>query len=149
MKSALFVTDVTHSVLYVYIFSLTPEEAMVDNLAKACGTKNIIVLYSENTDLVSNIYRPICKFLTGSLRITLMTDTVDVELTVWMVKGIYVYRKDHTMESTIVTSWSKNVTPFPSLRHKIEAYKDKQRDKKVLQWTNSFQFPTDPITQTT
>ena len=29
---------------------------MVDNLAKACGTKKIIVLFSENTDLVSNIY---------------------------------------------------------------------------------------------
>ena len=35
------------------IFSLTPEEAMVDDLAKACGTEEIIVLFSENTDLVS------------------------------------------------------------------------------------------------
>ena len=28
-------------------------------------------------------------------------DTVDVELTVRMVKGIYTYCKDHTMESTV------------------------------------------------
>ena len=30
---------------------------MVGDLVKACGTKKIIVLFSENTDLVSNIYR--------------------------------------------------------------------------------------------
>ena len=33
---------------------------MVDDLAKACGTKKIIVLISENTDLVSNIYFFLC-----------------------------------------------------------------------------------------
>ena len=33
----------------------TPEEAMVDDLVKVCGTKKIIVLFSENTDLVSNM----------------------------------------------------------------------------------------------
>ena len=65
-----------------------------------------------------------------------------------MVKGIYTYRKDQTTESTIFTPWSKKVTPFPSLRSKIQAYKDKQRDK-VIQWANSFQFPTHPVTQIT
>ena len=35
------------------------EEAMVDDLVKVCGTKKIIILFSENTDLVSNIY--MCK----------------------------------------------------------------------------------------
>ena len=29
---------------------------MVDDLTKACGTERIIVLFSENPDLVSNIY---------------------------------------------------------------------------------------------
>ena len=29
--------------IWVFIFSLTPEEAMVDDLAKACGTKKIKV----------------------------------------------------------------------------------------------------------
>ena len=58
------------------------------------------------------------------------------------------YRKDHTAESTIFTQWRKKVTPFPSLRYKIQTYKNKQRDKKVSQWTNSFQFPTHPVTQT-
>ena len=29
---------------------------MVDDLGKACGTEKIIVLFSENPDLVSNMY---------------------------------------------------------------------------------------------
>ena len=36
--------------------------------------------------------------------------------------------------------------PLPEMQ--IQAYKDEQRDKKVLQWTYSFQFPTHPVTQT-
>ena len=88
-------------------------------------------------------------FLFGSLKTTLLTDTVDTELTVWMVKGIYTYRKDHTMESMIFTPWSKKVTPFPSLRCKIQVYMDEQRDEKVIQWGNAFQFPTHPVTQST
>ena len=80
---------------------------------------------------------------------TLPTDTVDIGLTIWTVQGIYMYRKDHTVESTIFIPWGKKVTPFLSLRCKIQVYKDEQRDEKVLQWTNSFQFPTHPVTQTT
>ena len=63
----------------------------------------------------------ICDFLFGSIRTNLLMDTVNIELTVWMVKGIYTYGKDHTMESMIFPTWSKKVTPFPSLRHKIQA----------------------------
>ena len=75
-------------------------------------------------------------------------DTVEVELTVQMVKGIYTYRKDHTAESTIITPWSKKVMPFLSLRCKIQVYQDDQRSKKVLQWGNTFQFSAPPVTQT-
>ena len=42
---------------------------------------------------------PICNFIFGSIQTGLLTDTVDVELTIRMVKGIYTYRKDHTAES--------------------------------------------------
>ena len=77
---------------------------------------------------------PICDFLFGSIRTNLMTDTVDIELTVWMVKGIYTYKKDHTIKSSIFTLWSKKVTPLPSLGCKIQAYQNDQRNEKVLQW---------------
>ena len=36
--------------------------------------------------------------------------------------------------------------PLPGMQ--IQAYKDEQRDEKVLQWGNSFQFSTPPVTQT-
>ena len=48
----------------------------------------------------------------------------------------------------IFTLWSKKMTPFSSLRCKIQVYKDEQRDEKVLQWGNSLQVSTPPVTQT-
>ena len=43
------------------------------------------------------------------------------------------------------------MTPFPSLRHKIQAYHNDQRSKRVLQWGNNgdtFQFSAPQVTQT-
>ena len=92
---------------------------------------------------------PICDFLFGSIRTSLLTDTVDVVLTVQIVKGIYTYRKNHTTESTIFTLWSKKVIPFPSLRRKIQAYQDDKRSETMLPWNNgnTFQFSTLPVAQ--
>ena len=45
------------NLLLRWTFSLTPEAAMVDDLIKACDTEKITVLFSENPDLVSNIYK--------------------------------------------------------------------------------------------
>ena len=59
---------------------------------------------------------PVCNFIFSSIRISLLTDTVDIDL---RVTGIYTYHKDNTMELTIFTPWSKSVIPFPSLRQKI------------------------------
>ena len=91
---------------------------------------------------------PICDFLFGSMRTSLLMDTADIELTVWMVKGIYTYRKDHAMESMIFTPWSKNVIPFPSLRHKIQVYQDYKRNERLLPWNNgnTFQFSAPSMT---
>ena len=58
---------------------------------------------------------PICNFIFGSIWTGLPMDTVDVELTVRMVKGIYTYRKDHTAKSTMFLPWSRTIIPFPSL----------------------------------
>ena len=49
-------------------------------------------------------------------------DILDVDLTIWTVKEIYTYRKDHTAESIIFTPWNKNVIPFLSLIWKIQAF---------------------------
>ena len=92
---------------------------------------------------------PICDFLFGSIRTNLLIDTVDIELTLWMVKGIYTYGKDHTAESTIFTPWSRKVTPFPSLGCKIQAYQDDKRSERVLSWNNgnTFHFSAPSMTQ--
>ena len=70
---------------------------------------------------------PVCDFFFGFMCTNLPIDMVDMELTIRMVQGIYIYRKDHTAESTIFTPWSKSVTPFPSIRKKIKAFNEDSR----------------------
>ena len=75
---------------------------------------------------------PVCDFIFGSIRTSLLTEMVGVDLTIRMVKGIYMYCKDHTTELTIFTLWSTSVIPFPLLRQKIQAFKD-NKSKKTQQ----------------
>ena len=77
----------------------------------------------------------VCNFFFGFMHTNLPTDTVDMELTIRMVQRIYIYHKDHTAESTIFTPWSKSVTPFPSLRKKIKAFKEDSKGWMTLNWT--------------
>ena len=56
---------------------------------------------------------PVCDFIFKSICMSLLMDTVDVELTIRMVRGIYTYRKDHTAESMVFSPWSRTVIPFP------------------------------------
>ena len=80
---------------------------------------------------------PVCDFIFSSIHTCLPTDTVDIELTIRTVMGIYTCCKDHTVELTIFTPWSKSVTPFPSLRCKIQAFKDDNRQQLMMPWNNS------------
>ena len=117
-------------------FTLASKDSQVENALK--------IIITEMAYEISSI----CDFLFGSIRTTLPTDTVNIEFTVWMVKGIYTYRKDHTAESTIFTPWSRKLIPFPSLRHKIWAYQDGKRNESALSWNNGsmFQFSAPPMT---
>ena len=78
---------------------------------------------------------PVWNFIFGSIHTCLPMDMVDVELTIRMVKDIYTYHKDHNMESTIFLPWSKTVFPFPSLRWKIQAYKNDTKHT-TMTWNN-------------
>ena len=51
---------------------------------------------------------PVCDFIFGSIYMCLLTDMMDVGLTIMMVKGIYTYCKDHTVESMIFFQWSES-----------------------------------------
>ena len=83
-------------------------------------------------------------FFSGFMCTNLPANTVDVELTLRMVQGIYIYHKDHTAETTIFTPWSKSVIPFPSLRKKIKAFKEDSKGQMTLTWTPSDSTPTKP-----
>ena len=86
-----------------------------------------------------------CDFMFGSICMCLPTDTVDIELTIRTVKGIYTCCKDHTEESTIFSPWSKSVIPFPSLRWNIQTSEDNNISKQVtMTWDNGMtpQFST-------
>ena len=87
-------------------FTLAQEEQEIEKIL----IKSIF--YRKWQDKINPVYN----FIFGSIHMSLPMDTVDVELTIRMVKGIYTYCKDHTMESTIFSPWSKTVIPFPSLR---------------------------------
>ena len=89
---------------------------------------------------------PICDFIFGSIRTCLPTYKVEVDLTVRTVKGIYTYKKDHTSESTTFTPWSKKVILFPSLRWKIQAFKNDKRQNMTKPWNdgNNVQFSAPP-----
>ena len=80
----------------------------------------------------------------GLMHTNLPTDKVDVELTIRMVQRIYIYHKDHTAKSTICTPWSKSVTPFPSLRKKIKAFKEDSRGHSTPAWMPLVNTQTKP-----
>ena len=67
--------------------------------------------------------RPVCDFIFSSIHMSLLTDTVDMELMTRGVKGIYTYRKDHMAKSTVFSPWSRTVNPLPLLHRKIKPSK--------------------------
>ena len=90
---------------------------------------------------------PVCDFIFRSIHTGLPMDTVDMELMIRMVKGIYMYRKDHTAESMVFSPWSRTVILFPSLHKKIQAFQDENR--QMTTWNighamSYFSAPTQP-----
>ena len=81
----------------------------------------------------------VCNFIFGSFCMTLPTDTMDMELMIMTVKGIYTYRKDHTAESMVFLPWSRTMVPFPLLCRKIQAFQSESRQTMV--WDNNNAMP--------
>ena len=73
--------------------------------------------------------KPSCNYLFRFFWCALPEDTMDIKVTVRMVNGIHTYRRDHTTESATCIPWSRQIKPFPSLRKKIEAFKEEKRDE--------------------
>ena len=83
----------------------------------------------------------VCDFFFGFMHTNL---PADMELTIRTVQGIYIYHEDHTAESAIFTPWNKSVTPFPSPRKKIKAFKEDSRGQLTLTWMPLVSTPTKP-----
>ena len=83
----------------------------------------------------------VCDFIFRSIRTCSPTDMVNIDSTVRTVRGIYMYRKDHTVESTIFTLWSKKVIPFPHLDEKykhLRMTKDRTQHHGMMVTSSNF-----------
>ena len=74
---------------------------------------------SRKDDLWSHT---LINFLYRFFQYDLLEDTIDVDITVWTLKGIHIFRKDHSSQSSVCSPWGSLVKPFPSLVKKMEAY---------------------------
>ena len=68
------------------------------------------------------ILKPECKFVHEYFRCLLLEETVDVEVTVKVMKGIQTFRRDHTTQNISCKLWSTRLHPYPSLIKKMQAY---------------------------
>ena len=87
---------------------------------------------------------PVYDFNFSSIHINLLTDTVDMELMIMTVKGIYTYRKNYMAESMVLSPWSRTVSPFPSLCRKIQAFQNESRQTTVLDSNNAMPYFSAP-----
>ena len=67
-----------------------------------------------------------CNFLYCFFQCNLPEDTIDVEITVWTLKGIHTFRKDCSSQSSVWNPWGLQVKPLPLLLKKMEAYMEER-----------------------
>ena len=65
---------------------------------------------------------PQSNFIYRYFTCNLPEDTIDVEVTVCTLKGIYTFRKDPNTQMSTCSPWHTQVRPFPSLRRRMEDY---------------------------
>ena len=69
-----------------------------------------------------------CNFLYWFFQCQLLEDTIDVEITVRMVKGIHTFKGDQTTPVISCRPWSSQLHPFPSLAKKMKTYLQERRN---------------------
>ena len=63
-----------------------------------------------------------CNFLHGNFRCLLTLETVDVEVKVKTLRGIYTFRRDRTTQVILCNPWSTRLCSYPSLIRKMKTY---------------------------
>ena len=84
--------------------------------------------------------RPAWDFLFSFFQSALLENTIDIAVTVRMIKGIHSYRKEHTSKQVICNPWSWQMKPFHLLRKKIEAFEGEKKDETSTFHSNSIKF---------
>ena len=67
-------------------------------------------------------------FLHGYLKYLLPTETVDVELKIKMMQGIYTFRQDRTSHIITCNPWNTRFHLYPSPIRKMKTYLELERD---------------------
>ena len=68
------------------------------------------------------ILKPECNFLHGYFRYLLHIETVDIEVKIKMMRGIYMFRRDWTTQAISCNPWSMSCHPYASLIRKMKTY---------------------------
>ena len=84
--------------------------------------------------------KPTCNFLFNFFQCALLKDIIGIEVTVRIVKGIHLYRKDHTSEQVTCSPWNRWMKLFLSLQKKTEVYEEEKRDENSPFHSNPIQF---------
>ena len=61
-------------------------------------------------------------FLHRYFRCLLPEETMDMEVKVKMMRGIYTFKRDHTTQVISCKPWSPRLHPYPSIIRKMQTY---------------------------
>ena len=99
------------------------------------------------------ILQPKCNFLHGFFRCHLPVETVDDEVKITLIQGIYMFRRDRTCQIIKCNPWSTRLHPHPSLIKKMRTYLKlegtlgpKPRQQSQPQQNKNQQRPIQPST---
>ena len=65
---------------------------------------------------------PEFNFVHGYFRCLLPEETMDMEVKVKMMRGIHMFRRDHTTQIISCKPWSPRLHPYPSLARRMQTY---------------------------
>ena len=68
------------------------------------------------------LLQPECNFLHGFFRCRLPVEVVDVEVKITSMQGMYIFRRDRTMQLIKCTPWSTRLYPHPIIIKKMKTF---------------------------
>ena len=68
------------------------------------------------------VLMPQCNFLYEYFQCQLPEDTIDMEVTVRTMKGIHMFKRDHSTQVISCRPWTSQLCPYKSLARKMKTY---------------------------